>query len=91
MRAAQAASFAGFYQVRSAADSRHLHLIAVIWTLLFVVLQLVAPLLLAFTLRASYKWRSAVCFTIGVGCFLLLDAAGLFGVLVWLRFRLGSG
>ena len=61
------------------------------WALLFVGLQLLGPLLLGFTLRAAYRWRAAVCFTFGAGCGMLLDALGMFGLLVWLRFRLGAG
>ena len=64
---------------------------AVVWGLLFVGLQLAGSLLLAFTLRAAYGLRAAVCFAIGAGCGMLLDAVGLFGLLVWLRFRLGAG
>ncbi len=61
------------------------------WVLLFVGLQLAGPLLLAFTVRATYRWRAAVCFTFGAGCGMLLDAVGMFGLLLWLRFRLGAG
>ena len=68
-----------------------LHAAAVFWSLVFVLLQLVAPLLLAFTLRATYRLRSAVCFSIGAGCAFLLDVVGLFAMLIWLRFRLGVG
>ena len=57
-----------------------------LWGLLFVGLQLAGPLLMAFTLRAAHRWRTAVCFTFGVGCGMLLDALGLVGLLVWLRF-----
>ena len=92
MRATQAGSYAGLYHAaRSRADLRTFHVLAVVWGTVFVVLQLAAPLLLAFTLRAFYRLRSAVCFTIGVGCSLLLDALAIFGLLVWMRWRIGVG
>ena len=67
------------------------HVAVVFWAVLFVALQLMGPLVLGFTLRAAYRWRAAVCFTFGAGCGMLLDAFGMFGMLVWLRFRLGAG
>ncbi len=70
---------------------RELHTHAVLWGLVFVALQLTAPLLLAFTLRAAYRLRSAVCFTLGAGAAMVLDALGLFGLLVWLGWTLGAG
>ena len=63
----------------------------VLWAVLFVALQLAGPLVLGFTLRAAYRWRAAVCFTFGAGCGMLLDAFGMFGMLLWLRFHLGAG
>ncbi len=69
----------------------HLHGVAVLWVLLFVVLQLSSPLLMAFTLRAVYRLRTAVCFTVAAGGAMVLDALGLFGMLMWLRFSLGTG
>lgn len=63
----------------------------VLWGLLFVGLQLAGPLLLAFTLRAARRWRTAVCFTCGAACGMLLDAAAMAGLLLWLRVRVGAG
>ena len=92
MRATQAGSYAGLYHAaRSSDDVRTFHVLAVVWGTIFVVLQLAAPLLLTFTLRAFYRLRSAVCFTISVGCSLVLDALGMLSLLIWLRWRLGVG
>ena len=94
MRANEAASLRfrrhGFgLEHESSADM--LHTQALLWGVLFVALQLAAPLLLAFTLRAAYRLRSAVCFALGAGIAMTLDALGLFGLLVWLWWTLGSG
>ena len=92
MQANQAAWRGDPYRVaQSSGNLRLFHATAVLWGLVFVLQQLAAPLLLSFTLRALYRWRSAVCFTIGWGWFILLDGLGLLGMLVWLRFRLGAG
>ncbi len=68
-----------------------LHASAVLWGLGFIGLQLLAPLLLAFTLRAAYRLRTAVCFTISAGCAMLLDGLGLLALLVWMGLTLGVG
>ena len=91
MQANQAAWRGNAYRVVGVNEIRWLHGIAVIWSLVFVLLQLMAPLLLAFTMRAFYRFRSAVCFSISAGCAFMLDALGLLALLVWLRFRLGAG
>ncbi len=75
------------------ADGRsiaHLESIAVLSGLGFIALQIAAVLTLTFALRAAYRLRTAVCFTIGAGMPLLLDACGLFGLLLWLRLSLGA-
>ena len=92
MQANEVAWKQGLYgRAAGGGEIRSLHVRAVIWSLLFVLLQLVAPLLLAFTLRSFYRLRSAVCFSIGVGCGFFLDAFGLLSMLIWLRFRVGVG
>ena len=70
---------------------RGFHTHAVLWVLVFIALQLSAPLLLALTLRASYRLRTAVCFALSAGVAMMLDGLGLFGLLVWLWWTLGSG
>ena len=68
-----------------------LHGHALLWGMAFVALQLSAPLLLAFTLRAEYRLRSAVCFALSAGIAMALDGLGLLGLLAWLRWTLGAG
>ena len=92
LAANQAAVGRGLYHVgRGSAGPDSLHGRAVLWGGLFVLLQLLAPLLLSFTLRACYEWRTAVCVSISTACSMLLDAVGIFSMLVWLRIRVGVG
>ena len=92
LAANEAAEGRGLYHLgRGSAGAGTLHAIAVIWSLAFILLQLLAPLLLGFTLRASYGWRAAVCVSFSAGCALLLDGLGLFAMLIWLRLSVGSG
>ena len=69
----------------------HLHATAVVETVVFIALQITSLLLLTFTLRAAYRLRTAVCFTVGAAVPMLLDGLGLFALLVWLRLSLGAG
>ncbi len=62
---------------------RHLHGSAVLWGLGFAALQLLSFFTFAFVLRACYRLRSAVCFTVGAGFVMLGDALGLAALLVW--------
>ena len=64
---------------------------AVLWCLAFTFLQLASFLLFAFVFRASWRMRSAVCFSLAAGLVLAGDAAGLLALLVWLGLTLGAG
>ena len=88
----QAATGRGLYHVgRGAAGPPALHAVAVLWGFLFVVLQLLAPLLMSFTLRAVYRLRVAVCLSISALCSIALDIVGMVAMLVWLRIEVGGG
>jgi hypothetical protein len=63
---------------------RHLHSIAVAWSLSFTTLQLLSMLVVTFVVRACYRLRAAICFTFGAGSVMLGDLLGLLGMLVWL-------
>lgn len=90
LAANQAAAGRGLYHIgRGMQGPDALHARAVLWGLLFVLLQLLAPLLLCFTLRAFYRLRMAVCISITTACLLALDALGIFAMLVWLRIKVG--
>ena len=60
------------------------------WCAAFTLLQLTSFLLFAFVLRASWRLRSAVCFTLAAGLVMVGDAAGLLALLVWLGVTLGA-
>ena len=70
---------------------RHLHGSALIWGLGFTALQLLSFLLFAFVLRACYRLRSAVCFSVGAGLVMAGDVLGLLGLLVWIGVTTGGG
>lgn len=70
---------------------RHLHGSAVLWGLGFTMLQLLSFLLFAFVLRACYRLRSAVCFSVGAGLVMVGDLLGLLGLLVWVGVTVGTG
>ena len=92
LAANQAAVGRGLYHVgRDAAGPDSLHGRALLWGGVFVLLQLLAPLLLSFTLRACYGLRTAVCVSISSGCSILLDVVGVVSMLVWLRIQVGAG
>ncbi len=69
---------------------RHLHGAAVLWTLGFTVLQLLSFLTFAFVLRACFRLRTAICFSVGAGLVMVGDVLGLLGVLVWVGTTLGA-
>ena len=56
----------------------------------FTLLQLTSFLLFAFTFRASWRLRSAVCFALAAGLVIAGDGAGLLALLVWLGVTLGA-
>ena len=56
----------------------------------FTLLQLVSFLLFAFVLRAFWRLRSAMCFTLAAGLVIAGNAAGLLALLVWLGITLGA-
>lgn len=62
---------------------QHLHGAAVLWTLCFTALQLGSFLTFALVLRASFRLRTAVCFSAGAGIVMAGDVLGLLGLLVW--------
>lgn len=62
---------------------RHLHGSAVLWGLGFAALQLLSFFMFAFVLRACFRLRTAVCFSVGAGFVMLGDALGLAALLVW--------
>ena len=68
---------------RAAPLIRHLHTIAVAWSIAFTTLQLLSLLVTTFVVRACYRLRAAICFTLGAGSVMLADLLGLLGLLIW--------
>ena len=63
----------------------HLHGVAVMWAVVMAGLQIGAMVVGTGILRVGYRLRTAVCFAISVGALVMLNAAWLLGLLVWLR------
>ena len=61
----------------------HLHTLAVAWSVAFTTLQLLSILVTTFVIRASYRLRAAICFTLGAGSIMVADLLGLLGLLIW--------
>jgi hypothetical protein len=62
---------------------RHLHSIAVGWSIAFSTLQLLSMLVTTLVIRACYRLRAAICFSLGAGSVMVSDLFGLLCLLIW--------
>ena len=86
---AQTSSLLRAYPSRAQASNADLPM--VLGCAAFTLLQLASFLLLAFVFRASWRLRTAMCFSLAAVLVMAGDAAGLLALLVWLGITLGAG
>ena len=74
---------------RTGAQARHLEAIGLVAVLVFAGLQVVGLLVTAWALRTALRVQVSASFAGSGALMMVLDAAGLVGLLVWLRVSAG--